>query len=99
MKQIPSLAVFAAVILLAGTFGAGRVALAEQAADAESALPLEELRKVEIFACGPTPMLRVLSMAFCAAAMTSSSVPPSAALAPPTFHIRTSPATPRRRPA
>ena len=45
----------------------------------------------------PMPMLRQLSIAFCAAAITSSSEPPSAALAPPTFHIRISPATPRRR--
>jgi hypothetical protein len=40
--------------------------------------------------------MRVLAMAFCATAITSSSVPPIAALAPPTFHIRISPATPRR---
>ncbi len=44
----------------------------------------------------PTPTLRVWSIAFCAAAITSSSVPPSAARAAPTFHMKTSPATPRR---
>ena len=44
----------------------------------------------------PMPMLRVLAMAFCAAAITSSSEPPWAALAAPTFHMKTSPATPRR---
>ena len=42
------------------------------------------------------PMERQPSMAFCAAAMTSSRLPPMAAFAPPTFHIRISPATPRR---
>ena len=35
-------------------------------------------------------------MAFCAVACTSVSEAPVAALAPPTFHIRISPATPRR---
>jgi hypothetical protein len=44
----------------------------------------------------PMPMLRQLPIAFWAAPTTSSSEPPSAALAPPTFHIRISPATPRR---
>ena len=44
----------------------------------------------------PTPIERQLSIAFCAAARTSSRLPPNAALAPPTFHIRISPATPRR---
>ena len=34
--------------------------------------------------------------AFLAASITSSKLPPMAALAPPTFHIRISPATPRR---
>jgi hypothetical protein len=50
----------------------------------------------------PTPTERQLSMAFCAAARTSSAEAPVAALAPPTFHIRISPATPgasRARPA
>ncbi|MCY1369752.1 hypothetical protein D9M69_568060 [compost metagenome] len=45
----------------------------------------------------PTPMLRVFAMAFCAAAITSSREAPSAALAAPTFHMKISPATPRRR--
>ncbi len=44
----------------------------------------------------PMPIERVLSSACWAAATTSSSVPPSAARAEPTFHIRISPATPRR---
>ena len=44
----------------------------------------------------PMPTLRVLSTAFWAQAMTSSSEPPMAAFAPPHFHIMISPATPRR---
>ena len=45
----------------------------------------------------PMPMERVWSMAFCAAAITSSRLAPSSARAPPAFHIMISPATPRRR--
>ena len=44
----------------------------------------------------PIPMERVLLIAFWAAAITSSKFAPIEALAPPIFHIRTSPATPRR---
>ena len=46
----------------------------------------------------PIPMLRVLSIAFCAEAITASRSPPRAARAPPAFHMSTSPATPRRFP-
>ena len=42
------------------------------------------------------PTLRQLSMAFWAVAMTSSREAPWAALAPPHFHMKISPATPRR---
>ena len=40
----------------------------------------------------PIPMLRVLSIAFCAEAITASRSPPRVARAPPAFHMSTSPA-------
>ncbi|KQQ79110.1 hypothetical protein ASF65_14715 [Aureimonas sp. Leaf324] len=44
----------------------------------------------------PTPIERQLSIAFWAVARTSSRLAPSFALAPPIFHMKISPATPRR---